>query len=353
MFGLGNKVPLAKPHGMRRLSRARSSLFILSFILLSPNCFADSIRPAYLEIVEQQPGVVDVVWKVPKVPGLPDILHPTLPASYQPTTPKQRIDSPDAIIFKWSMVGDPLAGSSVGIAGLETFTMEALLRIELADGTTYRHVLIPTAPVYTLPAPQGAPERNGLPIRHWLYPALLLLAFALSLSPAARQRGIVLCALALLFGSLGGHAVGHALPRSDPGLSHAQAKRILQGLMLHTYRAFILEDDEAAYDALSRSVEGKALDDIYLQNRGVLSFNDPEAAASLVDRLDVKTITSIIQKDDGTVAILADWDVYGSVFHWEHVHFRCNAFKAEITLKPNETYWKIVKLDILEEERVL
>ena len=323
---------------------------LIILLMVSGAAFGDSIRPAYLEIVENNPGVVDVVWKVPKVRGLPADLWPALPDSYNVSSSRQELDRPDTRIFKWSAVGEPLAGQTIGITGLEGFTMDALLRIQLSDGTTLRTVLRPTSPTYTIPMVE--PLKRRLPLRSWLYPVLFLAAFGLSLTPSAKKRGIVLCVLALLGGSVAGHALGTAAPKRER-MTEEKAKRILQGLMLNTYRAFLMETDEFVYEVLSRGVEGDALNTIYLENRSQLSFDDPESAASLVDRLDVKSVESMERNRDGSISIRAAWDVYGTVFHWEHEHFRCNAFTAEITIAPANGYWKISALEILDQARVI
>jgi hypothetical protein len=192
-----------------------------------------------------------------------------------------------------------------------------------------------------------------MPIRTWFYPAVFLAACALSLAFPARRFGMLYCALALVAGSLAGRTLGSALPRPGPPLNHDEAKRVVQGLMLNTYRAFMLDHDEDVYNVLERSVAGDMLNGIFLQNRGRLTFNDPEAAASIIDRLDIKSIDVMQQGRDGTVTMMTRWDVYGSVFHWEHVHFRCNEFKARISIMPAGDYWKIHALEILEEARVL
>jgi len=43
----------------------------------------------------------------------------------------------------------------------------------------------------------------------------------------------------------------------------------------------------------------------------------------------------------------------GSVHHQKHVHYRCNTYKAQVIIKPTENYWKIVKIQLLDEQRVL
>lgn len=307
------------------------------------------MRPAYLEITETSPGSIDITWKVPKSQNASSDLAPELPASFAMASRVENIDSPDALLRKWSMIGLPLNGQLIRIRGLEQVSMEALVRIQMADGTLIRTVLNPGSPQLSLPEVGN----NKKSVQHgWIYIGVLFAAFGLSLTRSARKSGIVLCSLALLAGGLTGHALGNRIP-GHRKLSESETKRILQGLMLNTYRAFIFDDDTEVYNILARSVEGQALNDIYLNNRSRLSFDDAESASSLVDRLDIKSIEFIDKDRQGSITLLTDWDVYGSVFHWEHVHFRCNTFKAEITIAPFDGYWKITALNILEEERVL
>ena len=116
----------------------------------------DSIRPAYLEIIETGPGTVEVVWKVPVFPGLPSGLWPALPSSYRPSSPVQKFDSSNAVVYKWTMLGGTLRGHVIRVQELDAFTMDALLRIELQDGTTLRTILRPAAPAFELPADSDA-----------------------------------------------------------------------------------------------------------------------------------------------------------------------------------------------------
>jgi hypothetical protein len=135
--------------------------------------------------------------------------------------------------------------------------------------------------------------------------------------------------------------------------SEIETKRILRGLMLNTYRAFILEKDEDIYDVLARSVAGEFLNEVYLQNKETLRFADAEEAASIVDRLDVKSIESMKRLKSGAITMVANWDVYGSVRHWNHIHFRCNTYTAELTIIPTDNYWKLTRMQLLDEERVI
>jgi len=324
---------------------------------------ADNIRPVYLEIEELTAGKIRVVWKVPQGQGLSTDLKPSFPERFKIVPPTRRVQTNDANVEIWEMIagGGGLAGVHIRIAGLEQTTTDALVRIRLSDGSIHRVVLRPTETATTIPGPQRAEENaKTLPsfvlkfLDHWHYMVLLATALLLSLLPGARHRGIVLCTVFLVMGALCGHALGRLSAfhhQNTP--TRTDAAKILQGLMLNTYRAFMLERDEDVYDVLERSVSGGYLNEVYLENRERLRLGKSGDAMALVHQLDITSIDSIQEASDGRLNIVADWDVYGSVYHQNHVHYRCNTYTAEVTIEPTESFWKIVKIQLLDERRVL
>ena len=355
--------------GKDRISIRVSFVLIGAVFLWTAVCgsaLADNVRPAYLDIEEFETGALRITWKVPLNQKIPQRFRPAFPASFKVSSPTARIKTPNAVIAKWTMVSgaEPLAGATIGIEGLEETTTDALVRIQMADGSLHRFVLRPTERSTTIPASGSTTDQRNSGAKlllqwanPWLFVLLLVAAWLLSMTPAARRRGILLCAAALVAGSLCGHALGGlGLPDklfASTTLSEAQAKRVLRGLMLNTYRAFMLERDEDVYDVLARSVAGEFLSEVYLQNREALRMDPAEGAVSIVDRLDVKSIEKMKRLPNGAVAIVADWDVYGSVRHWDHIHFRCNTYKAELTIIPTDDYWKLTGVQLLEEKRVI
>ena len=115
----------------------------------------------------------------------------------------------------------------------------------------------------------------------------------------------------------------------------------------------MLQKDEDVYDTLARSVAGDFLSDVYLQNREKLRLGDTDGAMAVIYQLDIKSIDSMDRKKDGRIGIVASWDVYGSVHHQNHVHYRCNTYTAQVIIKPSEKYWKLVKIELLDQQRVL
>ena len=352
------------------ISRCAFTIWIIwgiFFWLIIPDfSLADNFRPAYLEVEELASGNIRVVWKVPLGQGLSPQLQPSFPEQFRIIPPRKRLKTNDAVVDSWNMIGDEkgLAGVRIRINGLEQTTTDVLVRMRLSNGSVHRVVLRPTENFTTIPDRNNTETESERVhttvlrfLNHWRYGLLLSAAFILSLLPGARRRGIILCAVALIAGAIGGQALGR-LPVYDNVFnqnvpSKAQAAKILQGLMLNTYRAFMLQRDEDIYDTLARSVSGDFLSEVYLQNREKLRMDDSDGNMAVIHRLDIKSIDAMTPNKDGSIGIVADWDVYGSVHHRKHVHYRCNTYTAEVTIKPTDEYWKLVKIQLLDEQRVL
>jgi hypothetical protein len=84
-----------------------------------------------------------------------------------------------------------------------------------------------------------------------------------------------------------------------------------------------------------------------------MGMDGSEGASTLIDRLDIQSIESMESMKDGNIAMVANWDVYGSVSHEGHVHYRCNTYRARLTIAPMEDYWKLTSFQLLDEERVI
>jgi hypothetical protein len=140
---------------------------------------------------------------------------------------------------------------------------------------------------------------------------------------------------------------------AQKGPSKTEAAKILQGLLLNTYRAFMLQRDEDIYDTLARSVSGEFLSEVYLQNRESLRMGGSDGALAIVHQLDIKSIDTMERNRDSSLTMEVNWDVYGSVHHQRHVHYRCNTYRAQVTIEPSEQYWKLVRIQLLDEQRVL
>jgi hypothetical protein len=328
---------------------------------------ADDVRPAYLGVENNKPDRLYVTWKNPLYNGAPLPIEPVFPERLKRITPITAVRTSDSIVRTWTLSSEGLSleGQTIAIAGLPATTSDVLFRVKFLDDRIFRTVLRPNAPQVTIPQAEDTTEPPESPLYRVLRKVdsarlllLLITVSALGALPATRRKGAVLCSVALILGASSGYVVGHApvgehLFRGNVP-SEEQTSRILHGLLLNVYRSFGYGYDEAVYDQMAKSVSGELLATVYLQGRNSMQFDEYGGKAqAFVDRLDIREVDSITATDDEGFSVVADWDVYGSVNHWEHIHYRCNAYRARLTLNPDGKYWKITGFELLDEKRIL
>ncbi len=255
---------------------------------------------------------------------------------------------PDHVTMKWDLWNDRIQrvpGSSVDEAGpLPTF-------LDPEDSVLeWRNFLKnPTLPtLHVLAAPPSTPSR----IAYWIrWPLLLssILALAYCLrdfrrAPAApRAAAVLLLALAL-----GSFVLGRGAQVGD-----TRARQLVAGLLHNVYRAFDFRREEQSYDVLARSVKGDLLAEIYLETRRGLELANQGGARAKVKEIELGKLSSEAAPGlGGGFTALATWKVTGSVGHWGHVHQRRNQYRATLHVAPVDGEWKLVGLDILEEQRL-
>jgi len=116
---------------------------------------AHEMRPALLNIIEQQPGWYEVTWKVPTLPGYNLEIQPVLPASLAAYGPPASHDVPGAKVqvSTYQAQEGGLAGETITIDGLSATQIDVMVRINFVDGTTQSAILRPAEPSFTVPAP--------------------------------------------------------------------------------------------------------------------------------------------------------------------------------------------------------
>lgn len=338
-------------------------LFLLS---ISGVAWADNVRPAYLGIENHKEGRFRITWKNPLKNGEQLPIAPVLPAGFKKISPRTVTKTPDAVIHKWmaSTEGQALEGQTIAIQGLEATASDVLLRIKFQDGKIFRSVLRPNEPNVTVQLSQSK-HAAQTPLIYkifnridsWRFFVLLLSVGVLAIFPAVRQRGVVLCSIALILGSVSGYMIGNAPIEKVFAFSaipsEEKTSQILQGLLINIYRSFGYAEEEEVYNRMSRSVAGDLLTDVYLQNRNAMRIDEEDQAKVYVDRLDIREVESLSAVEEDGFSALVRWDVYGSVNHWEHIHYRCNSYKAKITLMPKNKYWIITHFGLIDEERII
>ena len=134
----------------------RTFFIALLFTLLPAALFAHEVRPAYLELREEQGGEFSVLWKTPMRGEMRLSLAPEFLGRTERLTPVALRDTGGAAVQTWRLRAvEPLRGQTLRIRGLEGTMTDALVRIEFADGSAWVKRLTPQEPAAAIPARQG------------------------------------------------------------------------------------------------------------------------------------------------------------------------------------------------------
>jgi hypothetical protein len=124
---------------------------------------ADEIRPALLDIKEQNTGLFAVTWKVPTRNGQALAIAPKLPASLEllgsPTV--QNVSGARIEHATYRNTGESLTGQSIVIEGLAAVQTDVLLLVQLQDGTQHSAILRPASPGFSIPLEASKLEVAG------------------------------------------------------------------------------------------------------------------------------------------------------------------------------------------------
>ena len=130
--------------------------------LTSVSVFAHELRPAYLEVREEQPGEFSVLWKTPMLGDARLALEPEFSGDAKAATPVMTRTPPGAAIQTWTVRAPALRGETLRIRGLESTMTDALVRMEFADGTTWMQRLTPQQPAAVIPMTSSALHTAGV-----------------------------------------------------------------------------------------------------------------------------------------------------------------------------------------------
>ena len=125
----------------------------LSSLYLAMPAQADEIRPALLDIKEQNTGLFSVTWKVPMRGDRVLAITPVLPGSLERlgTAITQAVSGAQIQTMSYKNNATSLTGQHIAIEGLSAVQTDVLLLIQLQDGTQYSSILRPGSPEYIIP----------------------------------------------------------------------------------------------------------------------------------------------------------------------------------------------------------
>ena len=150
---------------------------LLVLLAAPPTARAHEARPAYLELKETERGQFSVMWHTPVLAGmrLPVVLQ--LPDGVRNVEEPSVQELPDSLLERRSIDAGQggLAGRRIEFPGLQLTITDALVRVELLDGTRIQTIARPSQPWVEIAAAQSRWEVMGTyvveGIRHILFGA--------------------------------------------------------------------------------------------------------------------------------------------------------------------------------------
>ena len=255
---------------------------------------------------------------------------------------------PQRVTMTWDLFNDRIQlvpAASVDQAGALPVYLEPDYAV-LEWQNFLKNPVLPTLEVIV--APPSSVARAMLYMRWLLLAATLVILFRLLY--ALRREGPGRGGFYSLAGAVLVSAAAFYLGQQAV-VSDERGQEIVGGLLHNVYRAFDFRDESKIYDVLQQSVEGDLLTQIYLETRRGLELASQGGARAKVKTIELTELTTRPSDDAGFVAN-ATWTVGGAVGHWGHVHQRVNRYKADMRVQPVNGNWKLIGLEILEEERL-
>lgn len=162
---------------------------------------AHELRPAYLELREDDGGTFHVSWKTPMRGDRRLALSPEFSGEVDASSPIATRTGNGAAWQTWTMRAvEPMRGQSLRIVGLEATMTDALVRIEFSDGTEWTQRLTPRSPSAVIPdrSPRAAVAGVylALGVEHILLGADHLLFVLALLLVTGRGRKLVMAVTA-------------------------------------------------------------------------------------------------------------------------------------------------------------
>ncbi len=144
------------------------------------------------------------------------------------------------------------------------------------------------------------------------------------------------------------------IPFHEPGApGAAEASRVMNTLLTDSYLAFNLDDEDAAFDRLALNLSQDLVADVYLDSRRRLTAGTREGAEVTVQDVSVTEVDDAIGTAGNAFTYPCKWVVTARVRHLQHIHNRQNVYVGELTIRVEDDRWKIARLDLLSEERVV
>ncbi|MCU0233254.1 MAG: hypothetical protein MUE90_04390 [Thermoanaerobaculales bacterium] len=169
--------------------------------------------------------------------------------------------------------------------------------------------------------------------------------------PVWHWAALAAALLAVPYGTLAVRNPFHE-PRAPRG---DDARRVASRVLSDTYHAFNLSDEGEVFDRLADSVTGDLVEDVYLDSRRRLSAGTRQGTEVTVRDVSVVDIGDPVERTAGSGDFAYDcrWVVISRVRHLQHIHHRQNIYGGVLTLTVDGDRWKISRVELASEDRVL
>ncbi len=138
--------------------------------------------------------------------------------------------------------------------------------------------------------------------------------------------------------------------------SNEDATQVFAQLHKNMFRAFDYQDESDVYDALSKSVDGELLRQLYLDINQSLKVKEQGGAIARVNEVNLlegQKSSSSINPDDELPEFdyACKWNLIGTIEHWGHIHERENKYDANFKIQLKDDAWKITEMQVNNEEQ--
>lgn len=138
--------------------------------------------------------------------------------------------------------------------------------------------------------------------------------------------------------------------------SPEQATQIFEALQGSVYSAFDAKTEDQIYDRLAVSVDASILDDLYGDVYESLILREQGGAICEIEQVEKiageVSAASYTENDQPEFHVDWEWNVFGIVSHFGHIHRRMNHYVADYVVRHDGASWKIRGVTIREHERV-
>lgn len=136
---------------------------IAALFLFFTGAQAHEVRPAYLQITENESGIFDVVWKQPVLDGKRLRIQPVFPENCAETSVRD-IRTTGATATESYTITCPLTVGLITLDGLERTLTDAFVRVDYLNGEQKSGVIKPSRPSFDLGSENTSPAIDYIKI---------------------------------------------------------------------------------------------------------------------------------------------------------------------------------------------